>query len=546
MQKLLLHAVLIWIASVRWLRISKVLVQQMLVKWIPKKEAGGNLNGAVSYILGEKNSAGKQRDDLPKPCPKCSNVSPEELQTIEESMTQKNTYSHAVISFSPSDMETLSKEDREAIVNDFVNECAGGLERDGQRLPHMSVWHNDGQHCHVLINHLDIDTGNHTSPYVVQRGDKHRFNDWKSAINFEYGLQPPVNDISCRVISTAKDLTHANQFVNHINKKIGDGIDAGAINNKADIHDLIRSTAEKHSKLSIAKETANSFTINVDGAKAFVLRTPQCNKDGSFMLNTKAEHNPDKAQYFRQKNEARYARMKQSKTKDSTELGKLVRSLEQEDLIEARMRKTRFEKPKAKTEKSSKPKVSDRYELARDVEQIRKKIYFASKRKDKLYQDDLDLLDNEKRRHAVDLMFKYKATLAAELERREKESGKPFEPLKDCTDWELKQELHKTEESLEAVEPAVENVLKVGRAMIQPKPVASKDQVATALGIGKQHAKSHQAGAKKALQITLQAMAEAMAAYEKGKAAEDASIQQMTARLRREAPVPKKKKGRKK
>jgi len=156
----------------------------MLVKFIPTKKAGTSIDVVLAYIFQHTDTSGKPRSTVKQ----VAGTIPELLKFTCDEVPSKNPYSHSVLSFSDSEMETTTEAQRLAILNLYVDELAAGLG-DKRRMPYLCVDH--GNHFHVLALRYDLRSGKVYQPFVKARGDTQRFNCWKSLMCLKYGLVEP-------------------------------------------------------------------------------------------------------------------------------------------------------------------------------------------------------------------------------------------------------------------------------------------------------------------------------------------------------------------
>lgn len=154
-------------------------------------KAGSSLKAAIKYALGEKDHSGRLRDDV-----QLLRGDPDLLLEMNKGLAHRRgkTFLHTSLSFTKEETAMLDKyPDRlNKVLLSYQRQLAAGLPSPG-RLPCMMVQHREGasMHIHIISLRADSLTLKAYQPFVKQRGDMNRFNDWNKLMQATYGLENP-------------------------------------------------------------------------------------------------------------------------------------------------------------------------------------------------------------------------------------------------------------------------------------------------------------------------------------------------------------------
>ena len=123
----------------------------MLIKFLA--HGTGSARKAAGHLLGERDAAGKPREDV-----EVLRGDPNQVAAVADKLAFEHKYTSGVIAWAPEDEPT--EEQIEAVLDAFEETAWAGLEPD--RYAWSAVLHREeggGAHVHVLAARCDLETG---------------------------------------------------------------------------------------------------------------------------------------------------------------------------------------------------------------------------------------------------------------------------------------------------------------------------------------------------------------------------------------------------
>jgi len=226
------------------------------------KNASKSLSTSIKYVLREKDAKGNIRDDI-----QLLRGDPDLLLEMNKSLGHRKgkTFLHTSLAFTEKETEMLSKDPAKLnrILLSYQKQLAAGLP-DPTRLPVMMVQHKDGNsiHVHILSLRADALTLKSYQPFVKQRGDVQRFNDWNKLMQLEHGLENP-NSLDHKHGVSINPRDPNKKTKEQLNEYITKLVNNGDITNRDDV---IR-TLNAIDIVKVSRKTSNSISVKIDGRK---------------------------------------------------------------------------------------------------------------------------------------------------------------------------------------------------------------------------------------------------------------------------------------
>ena len=222
----------------------------MIVKFLPSKSGGGI--GSVNYVLNERVQQGTAKI-----------LKGDEAQTraIISQISKKQKVCFGVLSFQES-AARISDQTKQEIMADFERTLLGDFMRG--RVNILWVQHEDkgGRlELNFIIPKIDLVTGTSFNPFFYSKPDLTRIDLWKKAINLEYGFSDPDDPARKNTISTSKKDPKNYANIEALDKTLHELVESGAIKNRNQMLDLLRSE-----NIQISRETKNSVTVILPGS----------------------------------------------------------------------------------------------------------------------------------------------------------------------------------------------------------------------------------------------------------------------------------------
>jgi len=235
-----------------------------------KSGTGGNVAGAINYLLGEKDHAGELRHGV-----EVLDGDAQSMIEIEQTMTAKQTYHSSVLAFTPEEMKELDADPSklDEILTSYKDELATALgDNSGSRLAHYIVMHREadgGSDIHILSMKKDLQTGKHYEPFNSNRGDIIRLNAWNQIEVHKHGLENP-NDIKHQRTGSYKHnlprLAPASlgMTVKEVREQIDAYVESGEFSNRKEVIAALN----KVDGISVQpNRSTKSISIKVEGYK---------------------------------------------------------------------------------------------------------------------------------------------------------------------------------------------------------------------------------------------------------------------------------------
>jgi len=226
------------------------------------KNKSKSLKVAIKYALREKDAKGNIRDDI-----QLLRGDPDLLLEMNKSLGHRKckTFLHTSLAFTEKETEMLSKDPAKLnrILLSYQRQLAAGLP-DPTRLPVMMVQHKDGNsiHVHILSLRADALTLKSYQPFVKQRGDVQRFNDWNKLMQLEHGLENP-NSLDHKHGVSINPRDPNKKTKEQLNEYIKKMVNNGDITNRDDIVKALNDI----DIVKVSRKTANSISVKIDGRK---------------------------------------------------------------------------------------------------------------------------------------------------------------------------------------------------------------------------------------------------------------------------------------
>lgn len=224
----------------------------MIVKIFSRGSGGGK--GVADYLMGkdrQREGASVLRGDI------------EQTKEIIDGLNFSRNYTAGVLSFEENHAN-ITKEQKEEIMNRFEEAIFSGLEpnqRDITWIEHTDK--NERLELNFVIPNVELQTGKRLQPYYHQ-ADKHRINNCKDLINYDFNLSDPNSPDKRRMLTTAKDLPKNKQkALEAINQAVLAKIQTREINDRKDVVNVLESFG-----FEVARTTKQSISIkNPDGGQ---------------------------------------------------------------------------------------------------------------------------------------------------------------------------------------------------------------------------------------------------------------------------------------
>ena len=161
----------------------------MLIKFLA--HGTGSARKAADYLLGERDAAGKPREDVG-----VLRGDPNQVAAVADTLAFEHKYTSGVIAWAPEDEPT--DEQIDALLDAFEETAWAGLEPD--RYAWAAVLHREedgGAHVHVLAARCDLETGR--SLNIAPPGWEKTFGPLRDAFNHEHGWARPDDPARARV-----------------------------------------------------------------------------------------------------------------------------------------------------------------------------------------------------------------------------------------------------------------------------------------------------------------------------------------------------------
>ena len=229
----------------------------MIVKIFSRGSGGGK--GVADYLMGkdrQREGASVLRGDI------------EQTKEIIDGLNFSRNYTAGVLSFEENHAN-ITKEQKEEIMNRFEEAIFSGLEpnqRDITWIEHTDK--NERLELNFVIPNVELQTGKRLQPYYHQ-ADKHRINNCKDLINYDFGLSDPNSPDKRRMLTTAKDLPKNKQkALEAINQAVLAKIQTREINDRKDVVNVLESFG-----FEVARTTKQSISIkDPDGGQNLRLK----------------------------------------------------------------------------------------------------------------------------------------------------------------------------------------------------------------------------------------------------------------------------------
>lgn len=229
----------------------------MIVKFFSRGSGGGK--GVADYLMGkdrQREGASVLRGDI------------EQTKEIIDGLNFSRNYTAGVLSFEENHAD-LTKEKKEEIMNRFEEAIFSGLEpnqRDITWIEHTDK--NERLELNFVIPNVELQTGKRLQPYYHQ-ADKHRINNCKDLINYDFNLSDPNSPEKRRMLTTAKDLPeNKKEALEAINQAVLARIQTKEINDRKDVVNFLESAG-----FELARTTKQSISIkNPDGGQNLRLK----------------------------------------------------------------------------------------------------------------------------------------------------------------------------------------------------------------------------------------------------------------------------------
>ncbi|MBL4774945.1 MAG: hypothetical protein JKY87_02655 [Mariprofundus sp.] len=225
----------------------------------------GSIKKAIDYVLGEKDHNNEIRDRVD-----LLDGNPQLLLSLEKTMTTKNTYVHTSLSFTVKETEMINKDPAilDNILSSYKEQLAAGIPNtDASRLASITVRHDeaDGKmHVHLIALRQDLNTGKSYQPFVSQRGDIKRFQDWNVTMQKDFGLENPNGIKHQQSASETKNLPEASREVRDLlDGLVRDAIEGGDINSRKGVISFLNNLEN----IEVSRQTNKSISIITDGHK---------------------------------------------------------------------------------------------------------------------------------------------------------------------------------------------------------------------------------------------------------------------------------------
>jgi len=154
--------------------------------------AGGNVFGAIAYVLSDKDHKKMPRSASPE----ILEGNAQQMLDIEKTMTCRQTYHSSVLAFTPKEMFKINVSPAilDEVLESYKAELACALNRDSSRLANFTVLHREADgsgHLHMLTMKQDLKTQRHYEPFNSRRGDIQRLHDWNALEVHRHGFVSP-------------------------------------------------------------------------------------------------------------------------------------------------------------------------------------------------------------------------------------------------------------------------------------------------------------------------------------------------------------------
>ena len=153
---------------------------------------GGGGGGTAEYLTGEKDSEGREREEV-----EVLVGDPFEVQAVADSLEFAHQSTQGVIAWAPEDNPT-DAQIRE-VLDEFENTAWAGLEPD--RYAWSAVQHRDaegGVHVHVFTARVDLETGK--SLNIAPPGWEKTFDALRDSQNYKHNWSRPDDPARSRVL----------------------------------------------------------------------------------------------------------------------------------------------------------------------------------------------------------------------------------------------------------------------------------------------------------------------------------------------------------
>lgn len=157
------------------------------------KAGRGNANTTANYLLDDLDGKGLERPGV-----EIYEGNPHDVANLANSLSFKNRYTHAIISFAEED--NPSREELENVIEDFKKATFGDLDYD--RFSYSFVIHdeeNGGKHIHGIIAKVDLESGKQFNP--AEPGWQKHYDLLRDAWNHEKGWARPDDPSRARLFS---------------------------------------------------------------------------------------------------------------------------------------------------------------------------------------------------------------------------------------------------------------------------------------------------------------------------------------------------------
>jgi len=224
--------------------------------------AKGSLKEGLEYAYQERDHKGTIREEVTH-----LRGNPDQLLTLEATMNTKNTYLHTSLSYTSKEAKMLDAhpEKLDAVIDSYINQMAAGLP-SADRLPYCCVKHGEPDKFHVefFILRMDLETGKSYQPFVKQRGDISRFQDWNIVMQKEHGLENPNALERQRSAGWSKNLPpEAKAIRDMVDSKINQMVSTGKIQNRKQAIAFINQTKN----MEVSRINKQSISIKIANRK---------------------------------------------------------------------------------------------------------------------------------------------------------------------------------------------------------------------------------------------------------------------------------------
>jgi len=198
-------------------------------------------NGALKYVLGERNRAGAVRH----PAPVILRGDPKLIASVIDNSSHQWRYTSGVLSFAPGEQILPAQEKK--LMDEFEGVAFAGLTPARYAILWVRHAHAGHPELHFIIPRTELLSGKSLNIAPPGRKSRALFDLWRSKVNAEYGLAEPDDPARRRSVSLptyiaklkdrpgqnrAAYSAHVREFITgHIEAKIREGL----VKNRADV-----------------------------------------------------------------------------------------------------------------------------------------------------------------------------------------------------------------------------------------------------------------------------------------------------------------------